>query len=221
MMDYGNLPDFTDKVVLVTDTDSLMGYAIAEALVNSGACVYGVSAHHDQCAEQVKNLRPLGKASVHVADLRNGMAALQLAHLINEELPQLHLLVSIARIAENSAATDLLRGISQGGTEILGEMAFVQELLPTLRAASIPAEPARVVLVGDFSQSPVQLKLGRQAKEIAARLAEQRVNLNLIDLSLVEGTTESAASFFVLSALTGLLSAGASGRKGDAEGLLH
>lgn len=221
MTDSGSLPDFTDKAVLVTGIDSPIGYAIAEALVRSGARVHCVSGHHDQCREKIKNLRRSGKASGHVADLRNGTAAIQLAHQINEELPQLHLVVSTDRIAENSAPTDLLRGIGQGGVEILGEMAFVHELLPTLRAAGTAAAPARVVLVGNLSQSTIHQKLGTQAKEVATHPSEQRVSLDFIDVSLVDVRAESVASFFVLSALNELLSTGSSVRQRDVEGPFH
>lgn len=221
MTDYKGRPSLTNKAALVTDIGSPMGYAVAEALVKAGARVHGVNANHDQCVDQINCLRQWGKASGHVADLRNAMSTLQLARLVNEELPQLHLVVSTVRIAEASDAADLIREVSQGNVEILGELAFIQELLPALRVASTVAVPARVVLVGDFSHSPTQLKPATRTKEIATRLAEHRVNLNLIDLGLVNGATESAAAFFVLSALMGLLSSDASAQKVEIEGFLH
>lgn len=215
MNDHEDVLSVAGKVALVTDMASPMGYAIAEALVKAGAQVHGVNPDHDRCAEQVRTLRRWGKASGFVVDLRNGMSAAQLAHLINEELPRLHLVVSTSRIAVNESSENLIPGIASDRTELLGEMAFVQDLLGALSAAGSAVDPARVVLVGQFSSAERGERPEMRAGEAVMRLGRQNVNLNLIDIRPSANASMAPVISSVLSALMGFLSSSAAQRRGE------
>ena len=193
------------KVALVTDMASPLGQAIAEALVRAGAHVHGVNADHDQCVAQVNALRRWGGASGHAVDLRNGMAALRLARLLNEELPRLHLVVSTSRIAAAVPAATFIPETSSETAELLGELAFVQELLEVLKTGASAEDRARVVLVGQFSEAMNRQSLERQAKESAARLASHHVDLNLIDLRSPPTSAQTPSILLVVAALKGYL----------------
>ncbi len=215
MNDHDDVLSVAGKVALVTDMESPLGYAIAEALVKAGAQVHGVNPDHDRCAEQVRTLRRWGKASGFVVDLRNGMSATQLAHLINEELPRLHLVVSTSRIAVNESTESLIPGMPSDRAELLGEMAFIQDLFGVLSAAGSAVDPARVVLVGQFSSAERGERLESLAREAAMRLGGQYVNLNLIDIRSSASASQAPVISSVLSALMGFLSSGAAQRRGE------
>jgi NADP-dependent 3-hydroxy acid dehydrogenase YdfG len=192
MSDHERIVDLTHKVALITDIESLSGYAIAKALVKAGAQVHGVSPHHDICSRRIKRLRRWGMAMGHVVDLRNGAAALQFAYQLNEELPRLHVLISNCRIALGSSMQNLFALASAGRVEVLGEMVLIQELLGSLRDAATTSDPARVVLVGTLfgdvepsvdgaSEGGGAQRFGAYARNVATRLKEHRVNVSIFE----------------------------------------
>ena len=65
---------------------------------------------------------------------------------------------------------------------MLGELAVIDDLVDPLWRASTVADPARVVLLGDFTQATSADLLKKNSRLLAARLLEHRVNFNMVDV---------------------------------------
>lgn len=211
--------DIKGKVALVTDIANPLGFAIAEQLVKAGAIVHVVNPDHRRCLDQVHELAKSGAAFGHVVNLQDGLAAMQFAYQLNEEVSSLDIIVSNCRIASVPA----LAAVGKPTTspfETLGELALVQELMDGLRQGASESDPARVVLVGSFENvtgDGRHKSLAAHAQDVAARLKGHRVALNLIQAAATahDNDQPSTNGLAVVSAVLAYVSASASQRYGE------
>lgn len=221
--------DLSGKVALVTSTADELGFQLARTLVQAGAHVHLVNPGHRDCMRQTDLLRGVGTATGHVVDLQSGIALMHFARLIVEEVPRLNILVSNARIARPEGSTALFDQSVLEKYEILGDLCLAQELVPSLRDGSTVADPARVILVGQFeklraprppstkravARKPAGTVTHPYAEGIAQRFLEQRINLNFIDLAS-RSADAALASESVCQSLLWLSSVGAVRVRGE------
>ena len=201
------------KTALITDMASPMGWAVAGALVRAGAHVHGVNPDHDECIRQVRHLRRSGNASGYVVDLREGTRALHFADLIREQVKRVHLVVSNARVALKPELGRATAPAGAAGAPILGELALIQGLLDVLDDEDSAADPACVILVGSFGLT-VPPRLKDVVASFADRLADRRVNFNVINLVSLPGEEEHSGCPVLIDAIVACLRPDGAGRTG-------
>lgn len=216
--------NLTGKVALVTSIATFAGFEIAKMLVMAGAVVHVVDPDHERNRAQLGELRKLGKAIGHVVDLQDAYTVAHFGHLLFEQLPELHILVCNERIASSTTSSAVFAESILEQYGLFGDLCLVHDLLDCLSAASTVAEPARVVVVGDFTglgeagneQQPAAKKLPTlsHAKGIAQRFVANRVNVNFIDLGH-DGGADPSESKDLLRQLRFFLSAAAVQTRGE------
>ena len=141
------------KVALVTGGSSGIGAMIARGLVRRGVRTYITARDAGRVADAARELAFGGGECIGLAsDFSAEGAAVRLAAELTEREEQLHVLVNNAganatgSLAEMSEADwDLVLGVNTKAAFFL-----TRELLPLLRAAATPEDPARVVNVGSI-----------------------------------------------------------------------
>lgn len=195
--------DLAGKVALVTSVAGESGLQIARMLAQSGAHVHIVSPDQRDCIAQMQELRRCGQVTGHAVDLQDGVALMYFADLIVEEVPKLNILISNARVARSERSMAMLDREILEKYDLLGDLCLAQELMPSLRDGSTAADPARVILLGDFevlrtSGAPakgesVRASAKSYSQGIAQRFMAQRINLNFVDAGRPGGDTSASA----------------------------
>lgn len=170
------------KEILVTDMASPQGYALAEQLVRAGANVHAVNPDHDACVRQAIALRQHGKASGYAVDLQQGIASQHFSEMLRNQIDRLHGVISNVRVGVENRILKASLSTGVELDELLGELAIIDDLVDPLWRASTVADPARVVLLGDFTQATSADLLKENSRLLAARLLEHRVNFNMVDV---------------------------------------
>lgn len=139
-----DIPDLTDHRAVVTGGSDGMGVVIAERLAAAGAEVLlpvRTRAKGERVAAAIRDRVPKARVSVHDLDLSSVASVRALGETLRAEGSPVDLLVNNAGVMTPPARQTTADGFElQLGTNHLGHVALVGELLPLLRAGT-----ARVV----------------------------------------------------------------------------
>ncbi|CUH65415.1 Rhamnolipids biosynthesis 3-oxoacyl-[acyl-carrier-protein] reductase [Thalassovita gelatinovora] len=152
-MTPNDLFDLTGKVALVTGGSSGIGRMAAEGLVAAGARVLIASRKADACgavAAELNGMDYSGSAEGFAGDVSTEAGIDALVAEVNKRTDKLHILMNNAGRTWGAAigehpyqAWEKLLSLN-----VTGMFHLTQQLLPLLKAASTPQDPARVVNVG-------------------------------------------------------------------------
>jgi len=144
------LPDQTGRVAIVTGANSGIGWETARALVNKGATVImacrGI-AKANPAAEQIRTLKPSGKAVVMALDLGDLASIHTFVTAFRQDYDRLDLLINNAGVAMPPYGKTAQGFEQQFGVNHLGHFALTGLLLDRLNA--MPG--ARIVTVSSSS----------------------------------------------------------------------
>lgn len=151
-INVGDLFSIAGKVALVTGGSRGIGAMIAQGYVEAGAKVYISSRKAEACDEMAKKLSKIGECISIPADLSNIDGCQQLAYEIKSREPALHILVNNAGAnwgapLEEYPETGWDKVID---TNVKGIFFLTQQLLPQLKAAARPGDPARIINIGSI-----------------------------------------------------------------------
>ncbi len=140
------------KTILVTGGGRGIGLMISRGLVEAGAAVYISSRKAAACEQAAAELSQIGTCVAVPADLSSWQECERLAGEIRERSAGLHVLVN------NAGATwgaEIGAFPEHGWDKVMdinlkGVFALTQALLPELRAAGAPDDPARVINIGSI-----------------------------------------------------------------------
>lgn len=181
------------KIVVVTGGSRGIGLAIAEGFVRAGARVYVSSRKADACEKAARALSEHGECYPAPADLGVVKGCRSLAGAIAQREGRLDVLVNNAgaiwarEIADYpEAGWDKVFNLNVKGVFFL-----VQAMLPLLKAAAAPADPARVINVGSidafrvpqhetYAYSASKAAAHQLSRHLAAQLAPFSVTVNVI-----------------------------------------
>lgn len=185
--------DLSGKTALVTGGARGIGRMIAGGLLDAGAKVYLTSRRPDAAAEAEAELSARGEVFGLASDVSDAVAIRALAEDVPGGEPRLDVLVN------NAGATweQPLDAFSEPGWDRVMDLNLkspfflVQALLPLLRAAATPADPARILNVGsvdglatsrfeNFSYAASKAGLHHLTRVLAARLAHENITVNAV-----------------------------------------
>ena len=158
-MDVGRLFSVEGKVALVTGGSRGIGLMIARGYVAGGAKVYVASRKREACEAVAAELSKHGTCIPVAADLATSAGCVALAEAVAAQEPRLHVLVNNAGANWGApleeypdAAFDKLLALN-----VRAAFRLTVALLPRLRAAATPGDPARVINIGSIDGLTVPL----------------------------------------------------------------
>jgi len=183
----------TDKRVLITGGAQGLGHMIAQGFLRHGAHVTITSRKAEVGRAAAEALSALGPCSSLVADLSHADGAVALADQIKARGEKLHVLI-------NNAGKSAGGGIETLADEswpdlmsvnVQSPFTLIRELLPLLRDAAKPDDPARIVNLGSFVGHEVPLRptfsygaskaaMHHLTRILAAELAPSHIVVNAI-----------------------------------------
>ena len=188
-----DLFDIAGKTALVTGGGRGIGLMIARGLVRGGARVLIASRKAADLEAAAAELRGDGECEAITADLSTPEGARELAEEVSRRIEVLHILVN------NSGATwgAPLEEFPASGwdrvihTNLEGIFHLTVALLPELRAAADPDDPARVINIGsidgirvpfaeNYSYSASKAAVHMLTRHLAKRLAPEHITVNAI-----------------------------------------
>jgi NAD(P)-dependent dehydrogenase (short-subunit alcohol dehydrogenase family) len=202
-----DLFDVSGKTALVTGGSRGIGYMIARGLLHAGARVIVSSRKSAQVEAAAQELGELGDCHAIPADISTQHGAQALAAATQERFPSLHILVNNAGAAWGAPLEEFPASgwdkVMQ--TNVHGVFHLTVALLPALRAAAQPDDPARVINVGsidglrtpltdNFSYSASKAAVHMLTRHLAKRLAAEHITVNAI----APGPFESKMMAFLL-----------------------
>lgn len=195
------------KAVVVTGGSRGIGLMIARGLVEAGAHVVISSRKVEACEQAEAELSQLGSAVAIPADLSTEAGAKGLAAAVCERFDELHVLVNNAGAAWGAPLEEFPDSAFDRvlDTNVRGVFHLTVGLLPALRAAARPEDPARVINVGsidglrvpdleNYSYSASKAAVHMLTRHLAKRLAAERITVNAI----APGPFESRMTAFAL-----------------------
>ncbi len=193
MNDIYRLFDISDRVALVTGGAQGLGRMIAEAYVRAGAEVYVTSRQAETAEAAAAEMSALGRCTGLAADLASPEAARDLAARLAALTPRLHVLVNNAGRTWGAPLESFPDRAWAGVMAVNVQMPFtlVQALLPQLRAAAAPQDPARVINIGSLAGAAVEridaysyaaskAALHHLGRTMAAELGPQGIAVNTV-----------------------------------------
>jgi NAD(P)-dependent dehydrogenase (short-subunit alcohol dehydrogenase family) len=199
------------KTVLVTGGSRGIGLMIAQGFVEGGARVVISSRKADVCHATAERLSagagPGGECVAMPFDLSSTEGADRLAEAVAGHFPSLDVLVNNAGAtwgapleAYPEAAFDKLWAIN-----VKAVFRLTTALLPALRAAALPDDPARVITIGSidgirvpvmetYAYSATKAAVHMLTRQLARQLAPERITVNAI----APGPFESKMMAFAL-----------------------
>lgn len=181
------------KTALVTGGAQGLGRMMAEALLRAGASVVVTSRKADAAREAAAQMGALGPCAAIASNLATPEAAVELARRYAEQVGRCDILVNNAGKTWGSplesfadkAWPDLM------AVNVQAPFTLVRELLPLLKAAARPGDPARVVNIGSvagvkverlsaYSYSASKAAVHMLGRELAADLAGEGITVNTI-----------------------------------------
>jgi NAD(P)-dependent dehydrogenase (short-subunit alcohol dehydrogenase family) len=181
------------KVVLVTGGSRGIGLAVAEGLVHAGARVYICARNADTCELAAKDLSQYGECHPIPADLGTVAGCRSLAETISRRESRIDVLVNNA----GALWAEKLADYPESGWDkvfdlnVKGPFFLVQALLPLLKAAASPDDPARIINIGSinairvaphetYAYSASKAAVHQLSRHLAAQLAPFSVTVNVI-----------------------------------------
>lgn len=187
------------KVALVTGGSRGIGRMIATGLVDAGVRVYIASRKADDLRATADELAERGECVAIPADLSDEEGCVALAEAVTAEEERVHILVNNAGaswgapIAEYPASGfDKVLDVNVKGVFFL-----TRALLPQLRAAADPEDPARVINIGSvdgisvpelesYAYSASKAAVHMLTRHLGKRLASDHITVNAIAPGLFE-----------------------------------
>jgi NAD(P)-dependent dehydrogenase (short-subunit alcohol dehydrogenase family) len=199
--------DVSGKSALVTGGSRGIGLMIARGLVHAGARVIVSSRKTDELERTAQELAAIGECEAISADVSTVEGAEALARAAGERFERLDILVNNAGASWGAP----LEEFPQGGwdkvshTNVEGVFRLTVALLPRLRAAAQPSDPARVINIGsidgirtpaleNYSYSASKAAVHMLTRHLAKRLASEHITVNAI----APGPFESRMTAFML-----------------------
>jgi NAD(P)-dependent dehydrogenase (short-subunit alcohol dehydrogenase family) len=195
------------KTVLVTGGSRGIGVMIAQGFVEAGAHVIVSSRKPDVCAAVASQLSALGQCEAIPADLSTMDGAAMLAEQVLAAHPTVHVLVNNAGAtwgapleAYPESAFDKLWAVN-----VKAVFRLTTALLPGLRAAASPDDPARVITTGsvdgirvpaleNYAYAASKAAVHMLTRQLAHHLAPEHITVNAI----APGPFESKMMAFAL-----------------------
>jgi NAD(P)-dependent dehydrogenase (short-subunit alcohol dehydrogenase family) len=188
-----SLFDISGKTALVTGGAKGVGRFIAEGLVRAGAKVYIASRDAEAGREAAAEMSKAGHCESLPADLSTLKGATDLAAALKAKEGKLHILVNNAGASEGGSIDSFSEEAWDRVMDLNVKAAFflTQAMLPLLRAAAAPGDPARVVNLGsiagtkayaseNYSYQASKAALHHTSRTLAGRLAKENITVNVI-----------------------------------------
>src|SRR2546423_5738013 len=192
-MTVDDLFSIAGKVAVVTGGSRGIGLMIARGYVEAGARVYISSRKADVCDEVAKELSKSGECLSVPADLSTPEGLEHLASEVASREEKLHVLVNNAGAAWGAPIEEYPRsGFDKVLTlNVTGVFELTRLLLPKLRAAATPEDPARVINIGsvdgirvpmleNYAYSASKAGVHMLTRHLAHHLVDQHVSVNAI-----------------------------------------
>ncbi len=181
-----------DKVVLVTGGSRGIGKMIATGFVEAGATVYISSRKADICDEVAEELSRSGRCASIPADLSTESGCKILAREFVDREDRLDVLVNNAGATWGAPIEEFDEAAWERvlALNVKGVFHLTMALLPPLRAAGTPDDPARVINIGSidglhvpvletYSYSASKAAVHQLTRHLAKRLAPE-ITVNAI-----------------------------------------
>jgi NAD(P)-dependent dehydrogenase (short-subunit alcohol dehydrogenase family) len=206
-MDTGQLFSVEGKVALVTGGSRGIGLMIARGYAAAGARVYVASRKREACEAAAAELSKLGTCLPLPADLATPAGCVALAEALAEREPRVHVLVNNAGANWGAPLESYPDEAFDKVLNLNVKAAFrlTVALLPRLRAAAAPGDPARVINIGSidgiavplletYAYSTSKAALHHLTRHLARRLAPE-VTVNAVapgpfESKMMEATLE-------------------------------
>jgi NAD(P)-dependent dehydrogenase (short-subunit alcohol dehydrogenase family) len=185
-VDVKQLFSVEGKVALVTGGSRGIGLMIARGYAEAGAKVYVASRKREACEEVAAELSKVGTCIPLAADLGTPAGCVALAQAIAAQEPRLHVLVNNAGANWGAPIEEYPDDAFDKVLALNVKAAFrlTVALLPQLRAAARPGDPARVINIGSidglsvplletYAYSTSKAALHHLSRHLARRLAPE------------------------------------------------
>jgi NAD(P)-dependent dehydrogenase (short-subunit alcohol dehydrogenase family) len=185
--------DVSGKTALVTGGSRGIGLMIARGLVQAGANVIVSSRKADDVKATADELAKIGSCQAIPADVSTPAGAIALAAAVREIHPSLDILVNNAGVVWGAPLEEFpAAGWDKvAHTNVEGVFHLTVALLPALRAAAAPNDPARVINIGsidgirtpsmeNYSYSASKAAVHMLTRHLAKRLAGEHITVNAI-----------------------------------------
>jgi NAD(P)-dependent dehydrogenase (short-subunit alcohol dehydrogenase family) len=192
-MTANDLFSIEGKSAVVTGGSRGIGLMIARGFVEAGARVYISSRKAEVCDEVAKELGKNGECFSIPADLSTPEGIEHLASEVAGREPNLHILVNNAGAAWGAPIEEYPRsGFDKVLTlNVTGIFELTKLLLPQLRAAATPDDPARVINIGsvdgirvpvlqNYAYSASKAGVHMLTRHLAHHLVEDHIAVNAI-----------------------------------------
>lgn len=181
------------KTVVVTGGSRGIGYGIAEGFVQAGAKVYICARKASDCAQAAEELSRHGVCLGLPADLGTVEGVRRFAEALSDAERQVDVLVNNAG---NLWVENLVDYPEAGWDKVFDLNAkapffLVQALLPLLKSAASPEEPARIITIGSitafhvpdhetYAYASSKAAVHQLSRHLAKRLAPENITVNVI-----------------------------------------
>lgn len=187
------------KTALVTGGSRGIGKMIAATMLDAGAAVYLTSRDPESAAEVALELGEKGSCFGLEGDVSTPEGCNALAEELESREDSLHILVNNAGATWGASLEDhpVEAWDKVMDTNVRGTFLLTQQLLPLLRAAATPEDPARVINIGSvdgllspefesYGYSSSKAAVHMLTRHLARHLATQSITVNAIAPGLFE-----------------------------------
>lgn len=181
------------KTAVVTGGSRGIGFMIARGFVEAGARVYISSRKVDQCEAAVAELSKAGEAFAIPADLSTVEGTELLANGVQEKESQVDILVNNAGAAWGVPIDEYPESgwDKTMDTNVKGVFFLTKAMLPLLRKAGSPEDPARVINISSIEAFQVPMwenyaypaskaAVAQLTKHLAKMLASDNITVNAL-----------------------------------------